>query len=198
MPAFDLIGVQTGRARTAMIQGRRVLTAIHKTAVAGRAAVGPLGLEGDEQADPSVHGGLDKAVYAYPCEHYPFWQSARAQAGVGGMDDTLAFGAMGENLSLRGLLEADVWVGDVLQFADCALRVTQPREPCFKFNAAMGFNSAVKAMAQSGHCGFYLSVDRPGTVAAGETFTVVPGSRQVSIAQRFAALMHRPLVQGRT
>jgi len=198
MPAFELIGVQTGRSRAAMIQGRRVLTAIHKTAVAGRVAVRALGVEGDEQADPSVHGGLDKAVYAYPGEHYPFWQSARAQAGVDGMDDTLAFGAMGENLSLRGLLEADVWVGDVLQFADCALRVTQPREPCFKFNAAMGFSTAVKTMAQSGHCGFYLSVEKPGTIAAGEAFIVVPGSRQVSIAQRFAALMHKPFGQERT
>jgi MOSC domain-containing protein YiiM len=89
------------------------------------------------------------------------------------------------------LLETDVWVGDVLRFAHCTLRVTQPREPCFKFNAAMGFNTAVKDMAQSGFCGFYLSVDEPGTLIAGESFEVVPGSRQMSVLQSFNAKMFK-------
>jgi MOSC domain-containing protein YiiM len=138
-----------------------------------------------------VHGGLEKAVYAYPAEHYPFWLAQREGAGLGGIDDRLAPGAVGENLTLRGLLEGDVWVGDLLQFADCTLRVEQPREPCFKFNAAMGFNTASKAMAQSGFCGFYLSVVQPGTLRAGEVFALVPGARRVSIAQRFAARMFK-------
>ena len=94
-----------------------------------------------------MHGGLDKAVYAYPAEHYDFWRDARQQAGVADIDTQLAYGALGENLTLQGLLEADVWVGDVLRFTDCELRVTQPREPCYKFNAAMGFSGAAKAMA---------------------------------------------------
>ena len=102
-------------------------------------------------------------------------------------------GSLGENLTLGGLLETDVWVGDVLRFAHCVLRVSQPREPCYKFNAAMGFNTAVKAMAQSGLCGFYLSVDEPGTVQAGEAFTLVPGPRHVSIPQRFQAKMFKHL-----
>jgi MOSC domain-containing protein YiiM len=110
---------------------------------------------------------------------------------VAGIDDALPFGAMGENLTLSGLLEADVWVGDVLEFPDCVLRVDQPREPCFKFNAAMGFNTAVKAMAQSGFCGFYLSVDKPGSLQAGQSFVLHTGSRRVGIPERFNAKMFK-------
>lgn len=189
----QLLSVQVGAARKVQIQGRSILTAIHKTPLAGPVPVMPLGLIGDEQADPSVHGGLDKAVYAYPSEHYAFWQEARRAAGASGFDDTLPFGSMGENLTLAGLLESDLWVGDVLRFEHCALRVVQPREPCYKFNAAMGFAGAVKAMAQSGYCGFYLAVDEPGQVVAGESFAVVSGSRQTSIAGLFQARMFKHL-----
>lgn len=153
----------------------------------------PLGLMGDEQADLSVHGGLEKAVYAYPAEHYAFWKNARFEAGVSPLDDSLPCGGLGENLTLHGLMEADVCVGDVLKFANCALKVTLPREPCYKFNAAMGFARASKLMAQSGFCGFYLSVVTPGTLRAGETFELVPGRRSVSIPQLFAAKMSKHL-----
>ncbi len=191
--AYSLVGVQVAQARKVQIAGRAILTAIHKTAVSGPVAVARLGLQGDEQADPTVHGGLEKAVYAYPAEHYAFWMDARRAAGVAGIDTALPQGAIGENLTLNGLLESEVWVGDVLRFANCALRVEQPREPCFKFNAAMGFNTAVKAMAQSGRCGFYLSVDTPGTVQAGESFELLPGPRHMNILQRFQAKMFKHL-----
>jgi MOSC domain-containing protein YiiM len=188
---MQLLGVQVGQARKVLMGGRAVMTAIRKTEVSGPVAIKALGLEGDEQVDLSVHGGLEKAVYAYPSEHYGFWREQRSQAGIAAIDDQLDFGAMGENLSLAGLLETDVWVGDVLAFANCTLRVAQPREPCFKFNAAMGFNTAVKAMAQSGFCGFYLSVDQPGSVQAGEHFVLHPGPRRVSILERFNAKMFK-------
>ncbi|PQA76054.1 MOSC domain-containing protein [Rhodoferax sp. TS-BS-61-7] len=191
--AYRLDSVQVGAARKVQINGRSILTAIHKTAVAGPVPVLPLGLQGDEQADLSVHGGLEKAVYAYPSEHYAFWQQARREAGVAEIDDALSSGSMGENLTLSGLLEADVWVGDVLRFADCALRVVQPREPCFKFNVAMGFSTAVKAMALSGRCGFYLAVNEPGTVQAGERFTLEPGTRQMGIPELFKAKLFKHL-----
>jgi len=186
-----LLGLQTAPARRVQINGRTVLTAIHKTAVSDPVPVMPLGLMGDEQADLSVHGGLDKAVYAYPAEHYPFWQNARVQAGLGLIDEALPHGSMGENLTLSGVLETDVWVGDVLQFAQCALRVTLPREPCYKFNAAMGYSGAVKAMAQSGYCGFYLAVDVPGTLRAGEPFDLLPGPRRLRITESFQAKMFK-------
>ena len=188
---MQILGIQVGSARKALIGGRAILTAIRKTPVSGPVGVHALGLEGDEQADLSVHGGLEKAVYAYPSEHYGFWREQRAEAGLAAIDDQLPFGAMGENLTLSGLLEADVWVGDVLEFGDCTLRVEQPREPCFKFNAAMGFNMAVKLMAQSGFCGFYLSVAKAGTLRPGEAFALHQGARRISIPERFNARMFK-------
>lgn len=189
----QLLAIQTAPARRVTIHGRSVLTSINKQAVTGPVTVQRLGLQGDEQADLSVHGGLDKAVYAYPSAHYPFWQQQRAAAGLSGIDDALPWGSVGENLTLCGVLERDVWVGDVLRFAHCALRVTQPREPCYKFNAAIGFNTAGKLMAQQGFCGFYLAVDEPGTLQAGESFELIAGPRRLGIPEMFAAKMAKHL-----
>ena len=189
----QLLSVQTGLARRVKIGERSILTASAKQGVTGDVPVMPLGLFGDEQADLSVHGGLEKAVYAYPSEHYPFWQNARQLAGLGRIDDRLPHGSFGENLTLAGLLESKVWAGDVLKFAQCELRVTLPREPCFKFNASIGFAQASRLMAQSGFCGFYLAVQTPGVLCAGESFELVPGRRSVSIPQLFAAKMTKHL-----
>jgi len=186
-----VLSVNVGIAREMTINGRGVTTAIGKHGVQGDVAVRPLGLEGDEQADLSVHGGLAKAVYAYPSEHYPFWQTVRAQAKVSLWEAPLPSGFLGENLTLAGLLESQAWVGDVLRFADCDLAVSEPRYPCFKFNAAMGFDQAGKLMAQSGWCGMYLAVRRAGTLRAGEPFTLVPGPREVGIAELFRSKMGR-------
>ena len=186
-----ILSVNVATASELQINGRSVLTAIAKRRVEGSVAVRPLGLEGDEQADPSVHGGLAKAVYAYPSEHYAFWQTVRAQARVSPWEELLPSGFLGENLTLAGLLESQAWVGDVLRFADCELAVSEPRYPCFKFNAVMGFNQAAKLMAQNGWCGMYLAVRVPGTLSAGESFTLVPGPREVGIAELFKAKTSR-------
>lgn len=188
-----LLSVQTGFARRVRIGERSVLTAINKQPVSGNVPVMPLGLMGDEQADLSIHGGLEKAIYAYPSEHYPFWRNARLRAGVSLLDESLPHGLLGENLTLTGLLETEVWAGDVLQFANCALAVTVPREPCHKFNAAMGFTQATKLMATRGFCGFYLSVREAGVISAGEQFELIPGRRNVSIVQLFNAKMFKHL-----
>ena len=187
----QLLSIQVGTARRVTMDGRSILTAIAKQTVAGALPVLPLGLLGDEQADLSVHGGLEKAVYAYPSEHYAYWQAARREAGLGLIDDSLPHGSLGENLTLRGLLETDVWAGDVLKFADCKLRVTPPREPCYKFNATIGFARASRLMAQSGFCGFYLAVQSPGTLRAGDAFEVIAGRRGVGIPTLFAAKMSK-------
>jgi MOSC domain-containing protein YiiM len=187
-----LQSLNVARASPISIAGRLVMTAIGKRAVAGRRAVGPLGIDGDEQADPAVHGGPSKAVYAYPIEHYPFWQTVRAQAGVGAWDEALPPGALGENLTVEGVVESAVFIGDVLRFPDCALAVSEPRFPCFKLNAAMGFKHAGKLMVQSAWCGWYLAVREPGTIAAGETFVIEPGPREVGIGELFRARMGRP------
>lgn len=183
---MHITSVNIGTARPLNIEGRRILSAIGKTPVNGPVDALPMGLAGDEQADPSVHGGLSKAVYAYPTEHLAWWQQQRQAHGVSLFDETLPPGFMGENLSLSGLLETEAWVGDQLHFPHCVLRVTEPRQPCYKFNAVMGFNQAGKAMAQSGFCGFYLAVQTPGALQAGDAFELRPGPRSLSVAQAFA------------
>ncbi|MDE2297822.1 MAG: MOSC domain-containing protein [Burkholderiales bacterium] len=182
-----LVSLNVSLARPIVIDGREVLSGIGKRGVSGPVGLGPLGLAGDEQADLPVHGGLSKAVYAYPSEHYPFWQTVRAQARAAGWGDLLAPGALGENLTLAGLLESEVWIGDVLRFADCELAVSEPRFPCFKFNAAMGFRQVAQLMSANGWCGFYLAVRVAGTLRAGENFELVEGPREVGIAELFRA-----------
>lgn len=189
MAGMQVLSVNTARVEHFVAtSGESLDSAIRKRRREGRVAVRSLGLEGDEQADPSVHGGLAKAVYAYPQEHYAFWQTVRGQAKVEG---ALQSGDCGENLTLAGLQESQVWIGDVLRFPDCELVVSEPRYPCFKFNAHMGFNQAAKLMAQSGWCGFYLAVKREGTIAAGENFELIAGPREVGIVELFKAKMRR-------
>lgn len=184
----QLLAIQTGQVRPLMVGGRKLMSAIGKTTVSGSIEVGLLGLAGDEQADLSVHGGLSKAVYALPSEHLPWWQAQRQTQGATMFEEPLAPGYLGENLSLQGVREQDLFVGDRLDFGDVVLRVTQPREPCGKFNAVMGYAQAAKDMVQSGRCGFYLAVDQPGRLQAAASFHIIPGPRSVSVAQ---ALQHK-------
>ncbi|MEF7616839.1 MOSC domain-containing protein [Aquincola sp. MAHUQ-54] len=177
--------VNIGRAVPLQVAGRAVLSAFRKQSAEGPVDVDWRGLRGDEQADASVHGGMAKAVYAYPAEHYPFWQTVRAQARAALWDDAPLPGLLGENLTLRGVLESDVWIGDLLRLPGCTLAVSEPRLPCAKLGAALGFSQAGKLMTQSGYCGFYLAVREPGTVAAGDRFELCPGPREVSIAEVF-------------
>ena len=185
MDSGFLPSLNVSLAEPRAIGGREVMTAIGKRPISGPVEVRPLGLVGDEQADLSVHGGLGKAVYAYPSEHYPFWQTVRAQANVAAWGEPLVPGALGENLTLAGLLEDQVWIGDVLRFADCELAVSEPRFPCFKLNAALGFTQAAQLMTANGWCGFYLAVRVPGTLRAGEAFELLPGPREVGIPELF-------------
>ena len=179
--------INIGTARRLRVGERSLLTGIGKAPVDHAVDVGPLGLRGDEQVELSIHGGLQKAVYAYPAVHYAFWQAQRQAHGVSLFDDPLPPGFVGENLTVDGPLEHEIFVGDELHFPDCVLRVTAPREPCSKFNAVMGFAQAGRAMAMAGCCGYYLAVDQPGTLAAGQKARLVPGQRGLSIAQAFAA-----------
>jgi MOSC domain-containing protein YiiM len=183
-----LLSIQTGKVRPLRVGERKLMSAMGKTPADGAVTVGPLGLAGDEQADLSVHGGLSKAVYALPSEHLAWWQQQRQTRGVTLFEETLAPGYLGENLSLQGLLEHEVFIGDILRFEEVTLRVTQPREPCSKFNAVMGYAQAAKDMVQSSRSGFYLAVDVAGRLRAGESFELLPGPRATSIAQ---ALGHK-------
>ncbi len=185
-----LLAVSAGRAVTLIARDGNGRAAPVQSAIAKRAistladpapiALSALGIAGDEIVDLTVHGGLDKAVYLYPFEHFAFWQTVRAQAG---RHEPLAPGALGENLLIEGLLEPGVWVGDRLRIGEAELRVESPRSPCFKFNLHMGFSWASKMMVQSGFTGFYCAVVRQGKVTAGDPITGLPGDRVVTIQE---------------
>ena len=191
MQCMKILSVNLARSRLLQIEGQAVASAIGKRPAAGPLGLGPLGLDGDEQADLSVHGGLSKALYAYPVQHYPFWQGVRAQASVAAADVTLPPGFMGENLTIEGLDEAQMWIGDRWRLPGCVLAVSEPRYPCFKFNAVMGFKQAATLMGQSGWCGGYLAVIEPGQIQAGDEIEVLPGPREVNIRELFMARMRK-------
>lgn len=169
-----LIGMQDERAS-------RVASAIHKRPVAGSVMVPMGGIAGDEQADRRVHGGRDKAVYAYPSEHYAFWNRHRTTALK--RKSLLQPGDVGENLTIEGLLEKEVWIGDSLAIGSVVLQITEPRTPCFKFGIKMGFYHAPKLMHQSGLSGFYLRVLQEGAMQAGDAIELCAGPRTMTIAQ---------------
>ena len=176
---LKVLGIQVSLAKPIDIEGRRVMTGIMKKPVQGPVRVTKLGLEGDEQADPSVHGGLSKAVYAYPVEHYGYWKE---QAENNPHAPDIEYGILGENLTVSGLLENELYVGDRLQFHNCTLKITEPRQPCYKFNAVMNDPQAARKLATSGYTGFYLSVVSEGYISPGEAFELIPGPRSITIS----------------
>ena len=178
--------IALGPARPWSVGGRRILSAYGKQRVDGAVQASALGLAGDEQADLSVHGGLHKAVYAYPLEHWPLWERERA-AALPTLDPALPPGFLGENLGIRGVLEHEVWIGDELHFAHAVLRVTAPREPCFKFTHAMGWPHAARLMVEHAASGFYCAVVQAGPLQAGEAGTLRPGPRGLTVREAFLA-----------
>ena len=163
---MKLSSVNVGLPREVVADNRLVLTSIFKSAVSGRIPIRNNNLAGDQQSDLSVHGGRAKAVYAYPQEHYEFW---RAQLP----DVDLRPGHFGENLTVEGLLEDAVHVGDRLKIGSAELVVTQPRLPCFKLGIRFGRADMVKRFLDSGRSGFYLSVAVEGDVAAGDAIEIL-------------------------
>ena len=171
-----------------------VASAINKQAISTLASPAPveitrLGVAGDEQADPSVHGGIEKAIYVYPIEHYAFWNELLTRETKKSVE--LPLGAFGENFTIEGLLETEIFVGDQMQIGDLQFTVVKLREPCFKFNAKMGYKGAAKAMLQSGFSGWYLRVNQTGVLSAGAEIQVLPGQRLTSIADQNLALFNR-------
>ena len=163
---MQVISVNVGQPREVVWRGQIVETGIFKEAVEGRIAIRRLNLEGDRQADLTVHGGLDKAIYAYPAEHYSFWREQFPEM-------ELPWGMFGENLTLTGLLEDTVHIGDHFQVGSAKLMVTQPRLPCFKLGIKFGRDDILKRFLVSGMTGFYFAVLEEGEVAAGDPVSLV-------------------------
>ena len=161
-PNARILSLNVGRPRDVEWRGKVVRTSIFKAPVPGRVQVRGLNLQGDEQSDLEVHGGTDKAIYAYPSEHYPFWRGE-----LPGVE--FPWGAFGENLTTEGLLEDKVHIGDRFRAGAAEFVVTQPRMPCFKLGIRFDRPDMVKRFLRSGRTGFYLAVLREGEIGAGDS-----------------------------
>ena len=158
---MKLLSVNVSQPKEVSYNGKRIKTGIFKEPVSGRTMMRRLNLDGDGQGDPSVHGGIHKAVYVYPIEHYHYWK------GELGRDD-LTYGKFGENLTVEGMLEDAVHIGDVFRIGEALVEVSQPRVPCFKLGIKMRDPQIVKPFLQSERVGFYVRVLEEGEVGAGD------------------------------
>jgi MOSC domain-containing protein YiiM len=162
--------------REVVWKGMTLQTAIFKEPIAAAVAIRKLNLNGDQQADLTVHGGLEKAVYAYPAEHYDYWRKELPAA-------SLSWGAFGENLTTEGLHEEALFIGDRLRVGSATLMVTQPRMPCYKVQIKFGRDDMIKRFLLSGRSGIYFSVAEEGEVSAGSEIEIISrNSDRVSIA----------------
>lgn len=164
-----------GRSAPLPWRGTTVPSGIFKRPVEGSLQLGFEGFEGDEQADRTVHGGPDKPVCAYPAEHLPRWGRE--------LGTELPPGAFGENLSVAGLLEDRVCIGDTFALGETIVQVNQPRGPCYKIAARWGHKALPDLMAKAGISGFYLRVLEDGNVRAGDELTLVDRRSDVTVAE---------------
>jgi len=158
---MKIISLNVGLPRLVLRDGEPVSTGIFKEPIDGRVMMRTLNLDGDRQADLSVHGGPSKAVYVYPAEHYDFWKRELPE-----MD--LPWGMFGENFTTTGLLETEINIGDKFRIGTAEVMVTQPRMPCYKLGLKFGRADIIKRFLQSERTGFYLAVLKEGEVGAGD------------------------------
>jgi MOSC domain-containing protein YiiM len=162
-----LLSVNVGLPREVEWHGRTIRTSIFKAPVPGRVHLTKLNLDGDEQSDLTVHGGVDKAVYVYPSEHYAFWRDELPAA-------ELRWGAFGENFTTEGALDdTAVHIGDRFRIGSAEFVVTQPRMPCFKLGIRFGSADVIKRFLHSGRNGFYFAVAGEGEVTAGDSIELI-------------------------
>ena len=158
---MKIVSLNVGRPRLVVWDGQSVSTGIYKTPVEGRVMLRTLNLDGDRQADLTVHGGPSKAAYAYPSEHYGYWRDELP-------DMELPWGMFGENFTTEGLDESNVNIGDRFRVGAAEVVVTQPRMPCYKLGIKFARTDILKRFLASGRTGFYFSVEREGEVGAGD------------------------------
>ena len=174
---MKLISLNVARPRLAVYKGTTINTGIFKEPVTGPVQLSTLNLEGDRQADLSVHGGPHKAVYAYPSEHYAYWH--KELPGV-----NLPWGMFGENFTTSGLNEDELHVGDRFQIGSATVMVRQPRVPCYKLAAKFQRDDILERFLHSGRSGFYFSVEQEGLVPSGAPFKFISQDRRgITIAE---------------
>ena len=163
---MKIASVNVGMPREVVWKGMTVQTAIFKEPVDGPVTIGKLNLAGDKQADLTVHGGSDKAVYAYPAEHYEYWRQELPEV-------LFSWGKFGENLTTEGLGEDTLCIADRLRVGSAVLMVTQPRMPCYKLALRFDRDDMIKRFLVSGRSGFYFSVIEPGEVTVGSKVEIL-------------------------
>jgi MOSC domain-containing protein YiiM len=167
---MNIISVNVGLPKLIKHSGERhdepVSTGIFKQPVTGRVMLRTLNLDGDRQADLSVHGGPSKAVYAYPSEHYEYWKQQLPEM-------ELSWGMFGENFTTEGLNEAELNIGDQFRIGSAVVMVTEPRMPCYKLGIRFGRTDIIKKFLVSERSGFYLAVLQEGEVGAGDRFELI-------------------------
>ena len=174
---MKLISLNVGLPRLTVYNGATINTGIFKQPVSGPVQLRTLNLDGDRQADLSVHGGPFKAVYGYPSEHYEFWRRELP-------DINLPWGMFGENFTTEEVSENDLHIGDRLKIGTATLMIRQPRMPCYKLAAKFQREDIVARFLHSGRSGFYFSVEREGTVTAGDSFEFLSRESQaITIAE---------------
>ena len=166
-----LISVNVGLPRVVMSNGELVSTGIFKEPLPGRIMLRTLNLDGDRQADLSVHGGPSKAVYVYPSEHYDYWKHELPEM-------KLPWGMFGENFTTAGLFESELNIGDKFQVGSAVVMVTEPRMPCYKLGVKFGRSDIVKKFLASERTGFYFAVLQEGEVGAGDRIELIEGSKR--------------------
>jgi len=173
---MKVLSLNVGLPREVTWQGKRVTTGIFKEPIQERVMMRTLNLDGDQQADLTVHGGVSKAVYAYPSEHYNYWRSE-----LPGMD--LSWGMFGENFTTEGFLEDAVYIGDRFRIGETDFMVTEPRMPCYKLGIKFGRADIIKRFLASRRTGFYFAVMREGMVGAGDDVELIEREQQeISVA----------------
>ena len=165
---MKIISVNRAQIEEISYRGKQVKTGIFKIPAMNAVHVTKLGLESDVQVDKAVHGGFDRAVYAYPIEHYAVWRTALGP----GVLERFGYGAFGENLTIEGLLEHEVRVGDELKIGGANFMVQAPRIACFKLATKLGIGDMPKRFGASGRSGFYLRVIEEGEVKAGDEILI--------------------------
>jgi MOSC domain-containing protein YiiM len=163
---MKVLSVNVGLPRKVSWQGKLVTTGIFKEPVQASVMLRTFNLDGDRQADLTVHGGMSKAVYAYPSEHYSLWRDELPEMN-------LPWGMFGENFTTEGLVEDAVYIGDKFRIGEAEVTVTEPRMPCYKLGIKFGRADIIKRFLASRRTGFYFAVAREGMVAAGDAVEVI-------------------------
>ncbi|WP_090586352.1 MULTISPECIES: MOSC domain-containing protein [unclassified Paenibacillus] len=181
--SFSVISVNIAQPRPLAYQSKFISSGIDKKPVQGSMQLSFTNLDGDGQADLVHHGGPDKALCAYPQEHYAYWERE--------LDKTLGYGAFGENLTVAGLVETDVHIGDIFQWGEAVIQLSQPRQPCFKLSARHGVPKLPKLLEETGYTGYYFRVLREGAVSAQEPLQLLERHPMAVSVESANQVMHK-------